>query len=92
MSLLLLFANAALSGGVVPPSPPPPSMAPATQWDPIAAIDTLAPGVVLQRSILDAVVAAWIANNYQPLTQAQIIAITGPLPPFLTSIKWIRDV
>lgn len=58
--------------------------------DPVGLIDTLAPGVVLQRAILDAVAAASIAHG-GTLTQAQVIAITGPLPAPLTSIRRLPE-
>lgn len=83
MSLLMLFG-----GGVFQIATP----ASAADWDPIAAIDTMAPGVVLQRSILDGVVVAFAAGGYRPLTAAQIIAVTGPLPPPLTSIPRLCEV
>ena len=60
--------------------------------DPIAIIDTLAPGVVLQRSVLDAVWTAWQVNGGKPLTQAQVIAAIGPLPAVLISIPFMREV
>jgi hypothetical protein len=65
-----------------------PPVAPGTStYDYIAVIDLLAPGVVLQREILDGVSAAYAANNFQPLTQAQVVAVTGPLPSYPTTLK-----
>ncbi len=58
-----------------------------SNYDLIAAIDMLAPGVVLQRETLDGVATAYAVNGFQPLTQAQVIAVTGPLPVYPTSIK-----
>lgn len=61
-------------------------------YDLIAAIDTLAPGIVLQRATLDGVAAAWAANGFQPLTQDQVVAVTGPLPIFPTTIRRMQTL
>ena len=55
-------------------------------YDLVGAIDMAAPGVVLQRAILDGCAAAYAAGGYKPLTIAQILAVTGPLPPVPVSI------
>lgn len=55
-------------------------------YDLVAAIETAAPGVVLQRAIVDGCAAAYALGGYVPLTTAQIIAVTGPLPAPVTSI------
>ena len=62
-------------------------MQPDPNYDLLGAIDTLAPGIVCQRATLDGVAAAYAANGYRPLTQAQVIAVTGPLPAPLTSLS-----
>lgn len=43
-------------------------------YDALAAFDSLQSGWVLQEGMLDAIAAAYVANNSQPLTQAQIAA------------------
>ncbi|HEV2673390.1 MAG TPA: hypothetical protein VGV37_02545 [Aliidongia sp.] len=58
-------------------------------YDLVAAIDIAAPGIVLQRESLDAVADAYVAGGSVPLTNAQIVAIAGPLPPVPTSIPRI---
>lgn len=83
MSLLLLLA-----GGHVTPLPNPDW---AANYDLLAAFDTYAPGVILQRPILDALSTAWIAGGFKPLTAAQIAAIAGPLPPLVTSIRKLPE-
>ena len=65
---------------------------PDPNYDLVAAIDTLAPGIVLQRDILDGCAAAYAAGGYRPLTAAQIVAVTGPLPAPLTRIKRMEAV
>jgi hypothetical protein len=45
------------------------------------------PGLVLTRPMQDALIAAYAANHYKPLSQAQIEAITGPALPFP---QWLR--
>ena len=55
-------------------------------YDLISIFDTLAPGVVMQRQFLDGLAAAWALNGYKPLTQAQVVAVTGPLPTAPTSL------
>jgi hypothetical protein len=61
-------------------------------YDLVAAIDTLAPGVVLQRADLDGVASAYAAGGFSPLTAAQVIAVTGPLPAVLTSIRRMEPI
>ena len=60
-------------------------------YDLIGAIDALAPGTVVTRERLDGVAAAYAANGFQPLTQAQIVAVTGPPPPPLSSIPRSKE-
>lgn len=59
-------------------------------FDPIAVIDILAPGVVLQREAIDAVWKAWAANGFQTLNQGQVIAAVGALPPSVTSMAYME--
>lgn len=44
-------------------------------YDLIAAIDTLMPGVVLQKPLLDAAAAQYQANGLTPITAGQVPAI-----------------
>lgn len=52
---------------------------------------TLPPGVVLQRSVLDALVAAYVANGCQPLSAAQALAAVGPSPAYPASLPRFPD-
>jgi hypothetical protein len=61
--------------------------APANGYDPRAALYAFAPGLIMTRELESALVAQYATNGYTPLTQAQVLAITGPLPPVLTGIK-----
>lgn len=65
--------------------------APDPSYDPIAAIDLYAPGVILQRAIQDAVAAQYVANGYTPVTQAQVLAIVGTLPVAPTALPRFAD-
>ncbi len=65
--------------------------APDPQYDVLGAFDMWAQGVVLQRPILDALEAQYAANGFTPLTEAQVIAIAGPLPPYPTSLPRFPD-
>jgi len=47
---------------------------------------TLPPGLVPTREIVDAIMLAWAANRYQPLSAAQVLAITGPAPVYPASL------
>lgn len=60
---------------------------PANGYDPRAALYAFAPGVLLTRENEQQLVAQYAANGYTPLTQAQVLAITGPLPPLVTGIQ-----
>ena len=48
-------------------------------------------GIVVQRSILDGLAAAYAANSYQPLSPTQILAVTGPSPLYPTSLRRNAD-
>lgn len=85
MSLLLLLSL----GNIIVVTPSVTTSA-GPLFDPIAIIDTMAPGLVLQRSLIDAVETALAANGFRPLTQAQVIAAIGPLPTFPTTIRRFR--
>lgn len=50
-----------------------------------------APGVVMTRDIETALLAQYAANGYTPLTQAQVLAITGTPPAFPTGLKRFAD-
>jgi len=60
-------------------------------YDLIAAIDLYAPGVILQQAVLDGVATAYAANGYRPVTQAQVLAVTGPLPAAPTELPRFAD-
>ncbi len=63
--------------------------APDPDYDVLGAFQEWAQGVVLQRSILDALEAQYASNGFAPLTQAQVVAIAGPLPVYPTTIiRW----
>jgi hypothetical protein len=64
---------------------------PDPSYDLIAAIDRYAPGLILQRAVLDGVAAAYVAGGYVPVTQAQVLAVTGPLPVAPTSLRRFAD-
>lgn len=65
--------------------------APDPSYDLLAAFQQYAPGVVLQRSIEDGLAVAYAAGGYAPLTQAQVLAVTGPLPIYPTSLPRFAD-
>lgn len=59
----------------------------------VAAFDLsafLPPGIVATRALQDALCAAYQANGGQ-LTQAQILAITGPAPAFPSTLPRFAD-
>jgi hypothetical protein len=64
--------------------------APDPHYDILSALYTYAPGVEAQRAIIDGLEAAYAAGDYQPLTSAQVLAVTGPPPAPLTSIRNLR--
>jgi hypothetical protein len=66
-------------------------------YDLIAAFDLLLAGYQMMRPDWDSMYAAWQANNFQPLTQAQAIAACtanhgGPPPAMLTSIPQLPTI
>lgn len=79
-----------LPKGAVRPAGPSPFAVTVPIYDLIAAFDTLLPGMQFSPGDWDAMYAAWVADGYVPLTQAQALAyvsvIHGPLPALLTSI------
>lgn len=60
-------------------------------YDPRAALYAFAPGVTMTRDLEAALVAQYASNNFQPLTFGQVLAITGPLPPFPSTIPYLRE-
>lgn len=64
--------------------------APDPQYDLLSALYAFAPGVEAQRTIIDGLAAAYAAGGYRPLTQAQVLAVTGTPPTPLTSIPTLR--
>lgn len=59
---------------------------PDRNYDPRNALYAFAPGLILTRELEQSLVAQYEANDYQPLTEGQVLAITGPLPPFPSEI------
>ena len=68
---------------------------PSPLYDPLGAIDTLAPGVVVQEALLDAVTAQYVANGYTPLTAAQMATVAAaagsPLPALPAGLPRFPD-
>lgn len=64
---------------------------PDLNYDFLAELQRYAPGVVVQREILDGMAAQYAANGYTPLTQAQVLAITGPLPKLPSGLVRLAD-
>lgn len=63
----------------------------ADQYDLHTALYTFAPGVEMTRDIESALALRYQQNGYTPLTQAQVLAITGPLPPFPAGLPRFSD-
>lgn len=55
------------------------------------ALYAFAPGVVPTREVDAALAAQYAANGNTPLTQAQVLAITGPLPAFPAGLPRFAD-
>lgn len=62
---------------------------PAAAYDPRDALLQFAPGVLLTRENEASLVAQYRSNGGVPLTEAQVLAITGPLPVFPSTIVYI---
>lgn len=77
--------------GLFGDAPPPVTLPTPRDWDPLSAIDSAAPGLVVTRERLDAVQAAYVAGGLQPLTAAAIVAIVGPLPPYPSGLVRLAD-
>lgn len=60
-------------------------------YDPHNALYEFAPGVLLTAEIEAALAAQYLANGYTPITQAQVLAITGPLPAYPTKLPRFQD-
>lgn len=65
--------------------------APDPKYDPRSALYAFGPGVVPTRDTDDALEAQYTANNFTPLTQAQVLAITGPLPAYPAGLPRFSD-
>lgn len=63
------------------------AVAPANDYDPRAALYAFAPGLIMTRELEQSLVAQYATNGFTPLTQPQVLAITGPLPPLVTGIQ-----
>lgn len=64
---------------------------PDPKYDFRTALYAFAPGVLLTRDLEAALGAQYVANAYTPLTQAQVLAIAGPLPAFPTKLPRFPD-
>lgn len=64
---------------------------PDPNYDTHAALYQFAPGVLLTAEIEAALAAQYQANGYTPLTQDQVLAITGPLPVYPTKLPRFQD-
>lgn len=60
-------------------------------YDVHAAFYQFAPGLVLTETIEAALAAQYQTNGYTPLTSAQVLAITGPLPVYPSSLQRFSD-
>ena len=92
-------AIAALLAASAPaPGPSPSAPAQPAQYDLIGAFDSLLPGYVFSPGDWNAMYAAWQANGFAPLNQAQALALCsvvhggGGLPAQLTSIKRVPGI
>lgn len=64
---------------------------PDPNYDIVSALYAFAPGVEAQREIVDGLAAAYEAGGFVPLTEAQVLAVTGPLPAYPTGLKLFAD-
>jgi hypothetical protein len=60
--------------------------APDRNYDPRSALYQFAPGLIMTRELEASLVAQYATNNFTALTQGQVLAITGPLPAFPSTI------
>jgi hypothetical protein len=60
---------------------------PDRNYDPRSALYAFAPGLIMTRELEASLVAQYATNGYTPLTESQVLAITGPLPAFPSTIK-----
>jgi hypothetical protein len=66
-------------------------MAARDHYDVHTALLQYAPGFVMTRDLEAALLAQYAANGYTPLTQGQVLAITGTPPAFPTGLKRLSD-
>ncbi len=59
---------------------------PDPEYDVLGALQQFGPGVVLTEAVYGGLVAAYAAGGFVPLDQAQVLAVTGPLPPYPTGL------
>ncbi len=64
---------------------------PDPEYDVLGALQQFGAGVVLTEAIYSGLVAAYAAAGYAPLDQAQVLAVTGPLPPYPTGLPRFPD-
>ena len=55
------------------------------------AVRTFAPGLLCTDAIEAQLAAQYVSNNYTPLTQGQVLAITGPAPSYPTGLPRFAD-
>lgn len=65
--------------------------APANGYDPRDALYAFAPGMIMTRELEASLVAQYAANGFTPLTSGQVLAITGPLPTFPSTIPRLPE-
>ena len=64
---------------------------PDPQYDVLSALQQFGPGVVLTEAVYGGLVAAYAAGGFVSLDQAQVLAVTGPLPPYPTELPRFPD-
>ena len=61
------------------------------QYDPRSALYRYASILQMTRELEAALVTQYAANGFTPLTEQQVLAITGPLPQAPTGMKRFAD-
>ena len=64
---------------------------PDPEYDVLGALQQFGPGVVLTATVYSGLVAAYAASGFAPLDQAQVLAVTGPLPVAPTELPRFAD-
>lgn len=63
----------------------------APEYDVLSALQQFGPGVVLTAAVYSGLVSAYAAGGFAPLDQAQVLAVTGPLPAAPTALPRFAD-